>query len=394
MKHSFFLMIFLTSILAAQEPNIYSQSALLMDASSATVLFAKNADIPIPPASLAKLMTMHIAFSEINAGQASFDEIVALPKETWSENQPPGSSLMFLARGQTVTLKELLLGLSVSSGNDAAVAVALRFAPTVQQFADRMNTEAGKMGFSQTFFIEPSGVSEKNMTTAFEFALFCKEYIRLYPETLKSFHSVNEFAYPKADNVPAAYRNRPGTVVQYNRNTLLGTVEGVDCVKTGYIDESGYNIALTAERNGTRLIAVILGAPAEYGGDRIRDNDAKKLLEFGFENYKTVRPQVDSPEPVRLWLGKTNWVKVDVDRNNAFTTNIDRAYTIYQRVEINEPVLAPIDTGTVIGKMVFYDDIGDLSYSDIFTAESVEKGNFFKRLIDRIRLWWQRLTKK
>lgn len=394
MKHSFFFMIFLTSILIAQEPDILSRSAVLMDATTGTVLFAKDADISIPPASLAKLMTMHIALSEISAGQAFLDEIVELPQEAWAENQPPGSSLMFLARGQKVTLEELLLGLIISSGNDAAVAVALRFAQTVQQFANRMNEEADKMGFLQTFFVEPSGVSEKNMTTAFEFASFCREYIRLHPETLRDYHSVEKFAYPKADNVPAAYRSRPGTVMQYNRNTLLGAVEGVDGLKTGYIDESGYNIALTAERNGTRLIAVILGAPAKYGGDRIRDDDGEKLLEFGFEHYKTVRPQVDSLEPVRLWLGKTNSVEVDVERNNAFTTTVDRAHTIYQKIEIDEPVLAPLDKGAVIGKLIFYDDTGNLAQSDLFTTAAAEKGGFFKRLFDRIQLWWRQLTKR
>ncbi|MDR2150944.1 MAG: D-alanyl-D-alanine carboxypeptidase [Spirochaetaceae bacterium] len=397
MKRSFVLMICLTRILAAQEPpDIVSRSAVLMDATTGTVLFAKNADSAIPPASLTKLMTMHLALAEVSAGRASLDEVIPLPSETWAENQPSGSSLMFLARGQSVTLHELLLGLIISSGNDAAIAVALRFDQTVAQFAQRMNEEARKMGFLQTYFVEPSGVSEKNMTTASDFASFCREYIRLHPETLQDYHSVPNFAYPKAYNVPAAYRSRPGTIVQYNRNTLLGTVKGVDGLKTGYIDESGYNIALTAERNGTRLIAVVLGAPADSSGTRIRDNDGKQLLEFGFEHYKTVtvRPHVDSLKPVRLWLGKTNWVEVAVEHTIAFTTAIDRARTIYQKIEIDEPVLAPLDTGAVIGKLIFYDERGTLAQSAIFTTAPVEKGGFFKRFFDRIRLWWKNLTDK
>jgi D-alanyl-D-alanine carboxypeptidase (penicillin-binding protein 5/6) len=376
-----FVCMFLAAALTAQSLNIQSRSAVLMDATTGVVLFTKAPHVEIPPASLAKLMTVHIVLSEIDAGAASLDEIVDLPRESWWTSQPYGSSLMWLNRGQKVTLQQLLLGLTIHSGNDAAVAVALRFASSVEDFADRMNTEARRMGLSKTFFVEPSGISGDNMTTALEFALFCREYIRLHPEALKNYHSVREFSYP------------PGESPHYNHNTLLDTVPGVDGLKTGYIDESGYNIALTADINGTRLIAVVLGAPV---GTRIRDEDGRKLLEFGFEHYKTVRPAVGLLEPARVWMGKTNQVPVDFDNSKhyAFTTTVDRAESIQWRMELEEPIKAPLPSGTVVGTLIFYDHLSDLEHVQLFTTEPVEKGGFFKRLFDQIQLWFRSISKQ
>ncbi|MDR0730140.1 MAG: serine hydrolase, partial [Treponema sp.] len=169
---------------ASPAPAIVSRAALLLDAETGTVLYEKNADEPIPPASLTKLMTAHIALREAAAGTISLDETMQPPRESWAINQPPRSSLMFLAAGQQVSLRELLLGLAVPSGNDAAVAVALRLAPTVADFVDIMNGEATRLGLHMTHFVEPSGISEHNLTTAREFARFCQYYLTLYPQAL------------------------------------------------------------------------------------------------------------------------------------------------------------------------------------------------------------------
>ncbi|MDR0486639.1 MAG: D-alanyl-D-alanine carboxypeptidase, partial [Treponema sp.] len=264
-------------------PQINSRAAVLIDAATGALLYSKNPDEEIPPASLTKLMTMHLLFNEIDSGRASYDEIIPITVESWAQSQPPRSSLMNLEPRHIVTLREIMLGLSIPSGNDAAVAAALRFAPTMDDFAHYMTTEARRMGLNVTRFVESSGVSEYNMTTAAEFAFFCRQYIILHPQSLKDFHSVEQFAYPMAHNVPERYRNNPGTIVRYNGNSLLVTFPGVDGLKTGYIDESGYNFALTAERSNTRFISVTLGA------DSIRDrnNDGERLLSWAFENFKT-----------------------------------------------------------------------------------------------------------
>jgi D-alanyl-D-alanine carboxypeptidase (penicillin-binding protein 5/6) len=331
-------------------------------------------------------MTMHLVQKEIAEGRASFNEIVPIGVESWAQSQPPRSSLMFLAPGQIVTLREIMIGLAVPSGNDAAVAAALRFAPTMQDFAAMMTAEAMRMGLSHTRFTEASGISEDNMTTAAEFAAFCREYVCLHPQSVTEFHSVPVFAYPQADNVPAAFRDNPHTIVQYNRNSLLKSFPGVDGLKTGYIDEAGYNIALTAQRDATRFIAVILGAPAHPGGDRIRDADGVRLLSWAFDTFKTVRPSIGGIEAARLWKGRANTVQLTLAEPADFTAPLNRAGSLRMEAVINHPLVAPLPAGFIAGHLALYDEQGEVHRVPLVTAHSCEQGNIFKRLWHSIRL--------
>jgi D-alanyl-D-alanine carboxypeptidase (penicillin-binding protein 5/6) len=367
---------------------------VLLDAATGTLLYTKNQHEIIPPASLTKLMTIHLALNEVKAGRLSLDEPMSPPRESWAINQPPRSSLMFLAAGQQVSLRELLLGLAIPSGNDAAVAVALCIAPSVEAFAALMNQEARRIGLVNTHFVEPSGISEYNYTTALEFARFCGVYLSLHPETLTELHSVPEFAYPKTENVGAAYRNRPGTIVQYNHNQLLGEVEGVDGLKTGYIDEAGYNIALTAERKDTRFIAVLLGAPAGYGGAQIRDEDGRKLLAWGFDHFKTLRPETGPLPPLRIWKGRTDWVPVVPGEPLEFTVYAERGTSLYQELVLIDPVVAPLPADSIMGTLVLSDEIGELRRIPLVTTEAVQAGTWWKRLRDGLALFFRSLARR
>ena len=375
---------------ASYPPDLISQSAVVMDAATGTLVFYKNPDDEIPPASLTKLMTMHLAFKEIAAGKASLNEIIVPSRESWAISQPPLSSLMNLAPGQKLSLRELLLGMAVFSGNDAAVAVALRFAPSVPEFAEMMTREAETLGLSKTRFVDASGYSEDNMTSAREFAEFCRIYLEAHPESLRDYHSVREFAYPMAENVAEQYRDNPGTRIQRNRNTLLGKVEGVDGLKTGFIFESGYNIALTAERNGTRFIVVILGAPAGWGGERIRDDEGKKLFDWAFDNYRTLRPRPTDLESVRVWKGRNNYVNLIYGAPLDFTALNERGEDLSWTIKYDDPLIAPLPAGSQAGFLKIYDSLGELRSIPLLTAEAVEKGGFFKRLFDSIRLFFRR----
>jgi len=375
-------------------PELVSRSAVVMDETTGTLVYYKNPDEEIPPASLTKLMTMHLALKEVAAGRASLDEILSPVRESWAVNQPHGSSLMYLANGQRVSLRELLLGMAVFSGNDAAAAVALRFAPTIKDFVDMMNREAIALGLSKTHFVDPAGYWEDNMTTAREFAEFCRTYIEDHPESLKEYHSVREFGYPKAENEAERYREHPGTRIHRNNNTLLGKVEGVDGLKTGYIPEAGYNIALTAERDGSRFIAVILGAPSRWGGDKIRDEDGRKLIEWVFENYKTIKLDLEIQEPVRVWKGKENYVSLEWGDSLDFTETAARGENLSWHSEITEPIIAPVPAHSHIGDVVVYDNQGELRRIPLLSAVEIEKGGFFKRLFDSIRLFFMQFAKQ
>ncbi|MDR2493921.1 MAG: D-alanyl-D-alanine carboxypeptidase [Spirochaetaceae bacterium] len=384
------------SRLAAQEkeqkdiprPAVNAQAAVLIDGATGALLFNKNGDHAIPPASLAKLMTIHIALNEVAEGRASLDDTVDLPRQTWAVSQPPRSSLMYLASGQTVTLRELLLGLAIPSGNDAAVAVALHFAPTVEAFAERMNQEARWFGLSATRFVEPSGISEFNTTTALEFAFFCREYLKIHPEALADYHSVKEFVYPKEENWLPAYRGRMRSASRLNNNNLLGTFEGVDGLKTGYIDESGYNIAITAERRGTRFIAVILGAPSI----RARDEDGRSLLSWGFDHFKTLRPEPAPLTPARVWKGKRDDAEISVEKSLLeFTTFTERGHNLRWETELADPIIAPLPAHSEVGMLVLYDSQGELERFPLTITGELERGGFLKRLWDAIRLFFRSL---
>ncbi|MDR0401133.1 MAG: D-alanyl-D-alanine carboxypeptidase [Treponema sp.] len=379
---------------AVPAPSITSRAAVLLDAETGTLLYEKNPDEIIPPASLTKLMTAHIALREAAAGRASLDETFQPPRESWAINQPPRSSLMFLGPGQEVSLRELLLGMAIPSGNDAAAAVALRFAPTTAEFAALMNREAAILGLPNTHFVEPSGISEYNRTTAREFAWFCRIYLSLYPESLAEFHSVPEFAYPKVENVAEQFREKPGTIVQYNHNSLLRDFPGTDGLKTGYIDEAGYNIALTARREGTRFILVLLGAPAVWGGDRMRDEDGRKLLSWAFDQYRTIRPLIGELEPAPLWKGRQRKVRLDIAETPDFTGPRDRGRQLYLAAEIANPLIAPLEAGESVGALILSDDLGELRRIPILAAESCAEGGFFRRFWDSIRLFFRRLDRK
>jgi len=370
-------------------PDVSSRAVVLIDAWTGTLLYSKNPNEEIPPASLTKLMTMHLLMKEIEAGRASYDEIIPVTVESWAQSQPPRSSLMFLAPGQIVTLREIMLGLSISSGNDAAVAAALRLAPSMRDFADLMTMESRRMGLSVTRFVESSGISEYNFTTAAEFAHFCRQYLTLYPQSLKDFHSVLHFAYPMAHNVAEAYRNNPRTIAQDNRNNLLRTFSGVDGLKTGYIDESGYNIALTAQRDQTRFIAVILGANSTRG----RDTDGSRLLTWAFDNFKTVRPVVGPLESVRLWKGRADSVMLVASGSADFTSPAERANKLNFETVFHGPLIAPLSAGAAVGYLVISDEYGELNRVPLLTAGAYGRGNIFKRMWHSVVLYFQTLKK-
>ena len=367
-------------------PEITSKAAVLIDAETGTLLFSKNPDEEIPPASLTKLMTMHLVMKEIEEGRATYDEIIPVTVASWAQSQPPRSSLMFLAPGQIVTLREIMLGLAVPSGNDAAVAAALRLSSSMDEFAFLMTNEARKFDMNVTRFVEASGISEFNITTAKEFAWFCRQYIKLHPQSLIDFHSVPDFSYPLEHNVAPAYRSNPRTIWQENRNNLLKSFDGVDGLKTGYIDEAGYNIALTAQRNDTRFILVILGAESA----RNRDADGASLLSWAFENFKTVRPVIGPIEKQRLYKGKANEIELYVDLPLDFTSPLDRANSLKYETQINGTLIAPLSEGETVGYFIISDDHGELIRTPLLTVREYEKGNIFKRIWHSILLLFKK----
>lgn len=279
--------------------NVLAGAAILIDINTGDILYTKNPDRVIPPASMTKLFAMYVVDEEVSAGRLSYDQIIPIPEEALACNMPPHSSLMFLGEGQIVTLEELLLGLSICSGNDAAYALAYTICGTMEAFVERMNQVASDLGLTHTHFVESSGYSELNTTTPREMAEFCRIYLTEHPESLKKFHSVSSFTYPKKSNMAPGDvygaqdfsqglpRHITMGITQSNTNPLLGKLAGCDGLKTGYIDESGYNLSLTAQRNGTRFLSVTMQGPGRSSaeGQQGRIADGLTLMNYAFENF-------------------------------------------------------------------------------------------------------------
>ena len=280
--------------------DVWSGAAILVDASNGCVLFEKNADEIIPPASIAKLFVMYIVFKDVAEGKITLDDVVTLPERSWAINLPKDASLMFLGQGQVVTLRELLTGLAVASGNDAALAVADYISGSTKAFVERMNAECAALGLEHTHFVEPSGYDEHNLTTARELAAFCCEYIKKFPQSVEEFHSAPSIRYPLAKNLPSWQKSKGDSTAIYQKNTnpLLGVMEGCDGIKTGFIYESRYNLALTAKRNGVRYISITMKGTGigSKQGNAGRVHDGTEMMEWAFSSFADFNPSGSLPE--------------------------------------------------------------------------------------------------
>lgn len=379
--------------LPALLPRVAAASGILMDAATGTVLWEKEADLPIPPASLTKLMTIHLALKAVGEGWLGLDQYIRVDPEDCGVEKYPGASLMFLGADMRVTLGELIEGMAVVSGNDAAAVTARALGGSIEGFADMMNAEAAALGMASSRFVEPSGLSELNMTTARDLGVFCVQYLRLHPEAPLRYHSRPMLSFPRDINTPE-YSSAPAqTITQSNRNGLLASYPGCDGLKTGFIEESGYNIALTAERDGTRFVAILLGGPGSSTaeGSRIREEDGTALLDWGFQSFLTVRPQVKNLDPVRVWKGKKDLVTIRPAAEIALTLRRDEISALDWRVEREERAIAPIAEGQVLGRVVF--SVGGSERADfkLVASEPLKRGNIFKVIWDSIVLWWKSL---
>lgn len=387
--------------------DVWAKSAILIDVSNGNILYQKNADSIIPPASMAKLFAMYVVEEEIAAGRFSYDQHIPLPPESWACNMPPHSSLMFLGKDQRVTMEELLLGLSICSGNDAAYALAYTVSGTMEAFVERMNLVAADLGLANTHFVESSGYSEKNQTTAREMAEFAAIYLRRHPDSLHRFHSVLDFTYPKQKNLAPGdhIQSQDFTkgfpqkitmpITQANTNPLLGKLEGCDGLKTGYIDESGYNLALTAVRGETRFLSVTMGGPGNSvsEGQAGRVHDGTELMEWAFKNFADyplelkvhpylVRSFNASEKMIRLIPAFTEHTfTVPYVSGNSMSENLD---SVHVDIQLPDYCWGTVEQGSVQGKIVI--SVADYVLQEIplVADRSLEKNNIIISISDLI----------
>ncbi|MCF7915702.1 MAG: D-alanyl-D-alanine carboxypeptidase [Spirochaetaceae bacterium] len=363
-----------------------SKAAAVYDYETSTLLYEKNGDIRIPPASMTKLMTLHLTFKAIEEGRIKLDSRIEVEAGDDFSNMPRRSSLMFIEKGQEVSVLQLMRGLAVPSGNDAAHMLARVVSGSVEKFVEAMNREAEKMGFDNIHFRDPAGLNAQSYVTAKEFGLFCLDYIRSHPESLELLHSQKEFTYPTDKILQDGAQSSYGPITQENYNILIGRHPWVDGLKTGYIDESGYNIALSAMAGDRRVVAVILGGPGENirEGAFTRAIDGVNLLSYGFYHFTRVEPEFPSLPELRVWKGSRNTVHAQLHAPEVLVLPLDVAAVLEVRHELDLPLSAPLMGGEEIGRTLITSGQKLIRSYPILIKEPVEEGSWWQQLRDSI----------
>ncbi len=367
--------ILLTLLLTANSNaafDVKARTAILQDYLSGEILFEKDADKSIYPASMTKIMTTIIAFDLIRSGDLNLDEKILVSENAWRLSSA-GYSSMFIMVGDEVSVENLLKGIIIASGNDACVALAEGIAGTEDEFAVMMTAKAKEIGMDNTNFANSSGINNtENVSTVRDIMLMSRFLIKEFPEEYKYF-AEKEFTWDRTGGDP---------ITQGNRNPLLYKSLGADGIKTGYLAVEKYSLASSVERNGRRLIAV--GSGFNTKNDRSRES--AKLLTWGLTNFDLVEiTKANTPiEDIDVWLGKKDTVKTYI-KNDIYKT-IPKAKKRLLKVSLNYngPIQAPIKKDDILGKLKLTFDGELIGEYDLLAYEDVKKLNVFSRLMKSI----------
>lgn len=363
------------ALVTPNPPSLNAKGYLLMDYQSGAVLVDGNKDITLAPASLTKLMTAYVVGKEIESGRTTWDSKVAVSENAWSVKFPD-SSKMFIKPGDNVTVADLMRGLIIQSGNDAAVALAEHVAGTESGFVALMNQWAATLGMSSTQFINAHGLDGDGIhTTPLDMATLMRRIIEDVPEVYK-LYSEKRFVW--AD------------IKQYNRNRLLWDNSlNVDGGKTGYTSEAGYSLVSSAVQGPMRLISVVMGTPSQ----QTRVEASRQLLNYGFRFYETEQlAEADKNEAtVRVWKGQQASVQVGFEQDVHATYLRGNNRSLSKETEIYAPLIAPVKQGDIVGSVTWRIGTDEVASEPLIAKSSVEQGSIFKRAWDSVVLWFKSL---
>ena len=354
-------------------PDIAASSFILLDAISGHVVMEQNSDESLPPASLTKIMTAYVAEYEIDNGNLSLDDQVFISERAWRTQ----GSKTFVDVNSYVRVEDLLRGIIIQSGNDASVAMAEHIAGSEEAFADLMNQHARRLGMTNSYFVNSSGLDDTgqtNLMSARDLATLARVKILQHPVHYRMY-SEREFTF--------------NGIRQPNRNTLLFRDNTVDGMKTGWTTPAGYCLVASAQRDGMRLIAVVMGTASEEA----RAVEAQKMLSYGFRFFETHKlfEAGQALQSLRVWSAAENEIEVGIPNEVLITLPRGRAGELVTTLNTEETLRGAIEAGQVMGTVQV--TLGDeVIYSgEVVAMKSLERGGLLKRLIDALTLFFMGL---
>ena len=354
-------------------PAINAAAYLVVEATSGQVLSEANTRQRRDPASLTKLMTAYLVFDALHQKQLSLGQRLRVPERAWKAE----GSRMFIEPGAPVTTEDLLRGLIIQSGNDAAIALAIAVAGNESEFVSRMNREAKKLGMEDTQFLNPTGLTQQgHYSTAHDLAILSLALMRNFPQYIK-FYTEKSYTH-----------NR---IVQENRNRLLFSDPTVDGLKTGHTEAAGWCLIATVNRPPRRLLTVLLGAPSEA----IRINDSRKLIDWAFTAYEGRRLYEGGKaiQQLTVWKSTVDSIPVGFRDDVTAVTDTGRGSNISTELVIPEPKIGPVTAGDTVG-VLKVKRVGNVIYErDVVAMESAPGAPMWKRMWHSVVLFWKGIFK-
>ncbi|MFT7223338.1 MAG: D-alanyl-D-alanine carboxypeptidase (penicillin-binding protein 5/6) [Cellvibrionaceae bacterium] len=358
-------------IIIPAPPQLAASSYLLIDANSNRVLAEKNVDQSLPPASITKLMASYLVSSELDRGSINLDDAVNISVKAWKK----GGSKMFIREGTQVPLIDLMRGMIIQSGNDATIALAEHVAGSEDAFVDMMNQRAALLGMTNTRYLNTTGWPEDgHYSSARDIALLTQALISEFPENYK-LYSEQYFSY--------------NGINQPNRNKLLVRDESVDGVKTGHTEQAGYCLVASAQKNGMRLISVVMGTRS----DEARQMETQKLLAYGFRYYHTHKLYEKNAVVSRskIWKGATDELTLGVAKDTYLTIPRGAEDQLKAIANVDQTIEAPVTPGQELGNIVVTLGDEELLSVPLVALSAVEEAGFFVRLRDSVALFFNQL---
>jgi D-alanyl-D-alanine carboxypeptidase (penicillin-binding protein 5/6) len=351
-------------------PTLAAKAFVLRDANTGNLLAANNPDMPVEPASLTKVMTAYLTFEAVKQKRLSLTQTLPVSQKAWKVE----GSKMFIDTTMTVTVDELLHGLIIQSGNDAAITLAEGIAGSEELFATLMNKKAAALGMKNSHFMNATGLPDPaHVTTARDLSMLANALIRDFPQDYARLYSQKSYTY--------------NNITQPNRNRLLFIDPTVDGMKTGHTESAGYCLISSAKRNDFRLISVVLGTTS----DNVRAAESQKLLNFGFQFYESrlIYAADKAITRQKVWKGTENQVDLTVVKPVYLTLPQGEYANMKANLRVPKPLEAPLKAHQTVGAVDFSLN-GKLVHSvPLVTMQAVEASNIFSRMIDQVRLYLQ-----